>query len=97
MVITPLRGNIQATLPGLARWPEFSLKMRRISAAARFFVIGGDFDQEGDTAGSVSLIEHFFKGSAAEFAGALLDGALDVINGDAFAAGGGQWPDEGGD
>ena len=42
-------------------------------------VVGEDFDEDGDSAGAVAFIVQFLVGRRAELAGALLDGALDVV------------------
>ncbi len=42
-------------------------------------IVGVDLEQNGDAAGAVALELKFFVGGAGEFAGAALDGALDVV------------------
>jgi hypothetical protein len=51
-------------------------------------VVGGGFDDEGHATGAIALVGHLFIGGAFELAGALLDGALDVVVGHVDRAGG---------
>jgi hypothetical protein len=85
-----LRWNIHATLPEPARWPWFLGEDGADFGGGAVLVVGGRFEQDGDAAGAVALVGHFLVGRAFEFAGALLDGALDVVDRHAFAAGGGD-------
>ena len=50
-------------------------------ADGAIFVVGEDFDDEGDAAGAVALVGDLFVADAFEFAGAALDGAFDVVGG----------------
>lgn len=44
-------------------------------------IVGGGLHDEGDAAGAVALVGDFFVDDAGDFAGALLDGAVDVFGG----------------
>ena len=50
-------------------------------------VVGGGLHDEGDAAGAVALVGDFLVDDAGEFAGALLDGAVDVVGGHVGLAG----------
>ena len=61
------------------------------------FIVGGGFDEEGDTAWGIAFVHNFFDGAAAfEFAGAFEDGAIDVFDGHRFGTGGGDGGTESG-
>ena len=45
------------------------------------FVVGEQFHQERHAAGTVAFVGDFLVGDAGEFAGAFLDGAVDVVGG----------------
>ena len=57
-------------------------------ADSAIFVVGEDFDDEGDAAGAVSFVSDFLVGDAFEFTGAALDGSLDVFGGHVLRFGG---------
>ena len=65
-------------------------------ADGAIFVVGEDFDDDGDAAGAVALVGDLLVGDAFEFAGAALDGALDVVGGHVFGFGGGDGSAEAG-
>ena len=61
------------------------------------FIVGGGFDEEGDTAWGIAFVHNFFDGAAAfEFTSALEDGAIDVFDGHRFGSGGGDGGTESG-
>jgi len=61
------------------------------------FIVGGGFDEEGDTAWRIAFVHNFFDGTAAfEFASAFEDGAIDVFDGHRFSTGGGDGGTESG-
>ena len=61
------------------------------------FIVGGGFDEEGDTAWGIAFVHNFFDGAASfEFAGTFEDGAIDVFDGHRFGTGGGDGGTESG-
>ena len=65
-------------------------------ADGAIFVVGEDFDDDGYAAGAVALVGDLLVGDAFEFAGAALDGALDVVGGHVLGFGGGDGSAEAG-
>ena len=61
------------------------------------FIVGGGFDEEGDTAWSIAFVHNFFDGAAAfKFVGAFEDGAIDIFDGHRFGTSDGDGGTESG-
>ena len=62
-------------------------KARRISRDGAVAVVGQHIDDDRNAAGTVALEADLLVGCAFEFAGSLLDGALDVVRGHVLGLG----------
>ena len=77
--MSPFLWNIQATEPSFAEVAAVLAEGMADLADGAIAIVGGEVEQHGDAAGTVAFEIEFLVGRARQFAGAALDGALDVV------------------